>query len=241
MVQQTADESARASGGRSGPRRDRWPPSFAAVFADRAQSMVELRAAIDGYLGMQPIPATGTAAGTVASTEATGTTLRDARHEPHRGRGCAAGAGRLPVRLGAPVAAHRCEGTAGCPRSGSTNPQLWQLGPVASQVDLMASSPSLAAAHDLVLRTVRLDPADLADAAGRAGQRVGAQADAPDPADVVLANDGSVDEPRARSTTRWRTSPGGHGSQDETRPSRSATSETLPPGHFAVSRAPPTC
>src|ERR1700751_5447338 len=66
LVQETADESARARAAAGATPIASVGADFAAAFADRAQSMSELRAAIDGYLGMQPRPVAG-AATTVAS------------------------------------------------------------------------------------------------------------------------------------------------------------------------------
>ena len=67
---------------------------------------------------------------------------------------------------------------------------------MAAQVDLVATSPTLAATHYVVLRTVRLSPPALPTPPGRPGERVGPQPDvARIGVTVVLANQGSVDEP----------------------------------------------
>ena len=115
LVQETADESARADAAASATPLGSVGAGFAAVFADRAHAMRDLRTAIDGYLGMQPLPVTGTAT-TVASTEGTGTTLLTATDATNR----IAAAGALlshsdslysSVRRALRTAA----GTAGCP------------------------------------------------------------------------------------------------------------------------------
>ena len=71
-----------------------------------------------------------------------------------------------------------------------TDPQLWQLGSVATQVDLLATSSTLAATHDVFLRTVRLTPPALPAAAGRPGGRVGAQSHVPARRDRGLGQPG---------------------------------------------------
>ena len=54
-VQQTSLESARAQLAAGSTPLGTVATQFAAVFADRAQAMTQLRAAVYGYLGMQPI------------------------------------------------------------------------------------------------------------------------------------------------------------------------------------------
>ena len=71
-VQQTAVESSRAALAAGSAPDGSLGTSFATVFAERAQSMSELRAAIDGFLGMQPVPPAGTsAAGSYVPTAST--------------------------------------------------------------------------------------------------------------------------------------------------------------------------
>ena len=126
------------------------------------ESVAELRTAIDGFLGMQPMATAGapaTGACLRADHESGDVALGCPGDEPHcRGR-------RTPGAFGH-ASTGRCSGRsprrtghARLPRSvWVTNPQLWQAGNVAAQVDLMATSPTLAATHYVVLRTVRLDP-----------------------------------------------------------------------------------
>src|SRR5258708_9641161 len=54
-VQPTADESARADLAARATPLGPAAAQLTAVFAERAQSMAQLRAAVDGFLGMQPI------------------------------------------------------------------------------------------------------------------------------------------------------------------------------------------
>lgn len=195
-VQQTADESSRADLAAGATPLSPVATQFTAVFAERAQSMVQLRAAVDGFLGMQPIPpadtpsdapvANGGRAPLLSATQATnriaaaGALLarsdalyRSVRHA----LATDAGGGRLP------------------PSVWVTHPQLWQLGSVAAQVDLLATSSTLSPTHYVVLRTVRLNPPSLPTPQGASAtvsvlsptSRIGVT--------VVLANQGSSNEP----------------------------------------------
>ncbi len=195
-VQQTADESSRASLAAGSSPLGSVATEFSTVFAERAQSMTQLRAAVDGFLGMQPLSPAGappddgaTTAGSAALLSATQATNRiaaagallsrsDALYRSvRRSLASAAGHGRLPQSVWV------------------TDPQLWQLGSVATQVDLLATSSTLAATHDVVLRTVRLSPPALP-----APQGVPAGVSVLSPTSqlgvtVVLTNQGSADEP----------------------------------------------
>jgi hypothetical protein len=195
-VQQTADESARATLAAGSASAGSAAGQFAAVFAERAQAMGEYRAAIDGFLGMQPVPPAGAASD--APPTGPNATLLTATAATDR----IAAAGTLLARADARYDAVRRQlaaaaGHAHLPRSvWVTRPANWQSGPVAAQVDLLATSSTLIASHYLVLRTVRLDPPALPAPVGEpAGTstlspttRVGVS--------VVLANQGSVSEPR---------------------------------------------
>jgi hypothetical protein len=195
-VQQTADQSSRASLAAGATPLGSVATDFAAVFAERAQSMTQLRAAIDGFLGMHPVspagapPDAGTAAtGSAALLSATQATNRiaaagallsrsDALYRSvRRSRAAGVGHGRLP------------------PSVWVTDPQLWQLGSVAAQVDLLATSPTLIASHDVVLRTVRLNPPALP---APPGVPAGVSVLSPTSqlgVTVVLTKQGSADEP----------------------------------------------
>ena len=82
---------------------------FAAVFADRAQAMTQLRAAVYGYLGMQPIAAGAPPAGDGRRrAPAPRLPLGHPGHEPHRRSGRTPGAFRRPLPLGPAVARRRC-------------------------------------------------------------------------------------------------------------------------------------
>src|SRR5271168_596213 len=67
-VQQTAEESSRATLAASVSPLGSVASEFATVFAERAQSMTQLRAAVDGFLGMQPFSPAGAPADESALT-----------------------------------------------------------------------------------------------------------------------------------------------------------------------------
>ena len=106
-VQQTADQSARADLASGAVPSGAVATQLADVFAERAQAMADLRAAVDGFLGMQPIPSTGTVADGPSSVAST--TSLSASQATNR----IATAGALLERcrralpLGAAVARHR--------------------------------------------------------------------------------------------------------------------------------------
>jgi hypothetical protein len=195
-VQQTADESARAALVAGSAPAGSAAGQFAAVFAERAQAMSEYRATIDGFLGMQPVPPAGTAGNTAPTSSVT--TLLTATAATDR----IAAAGTLLARADARYGAVRrqlgaASGHAHLPPSiWVTRPANWQTGPVAAQVDLLATSSTLVASHYLVLRTVRLDPPALP---APPGEPAGTSTLSPTThvgVSAVLANQGSVSEPR---------------------------------------------
>ena len=79
-----------------------------------------------------------------------------------------------------------------------TRPQRWQLGAVATQVDQVASSPSLAGVPQLMVTAIRLSPSALPQPSGVPTPGVSTLS----PTNlivvsVVLSNKGTVDEPAA--------------------------------------------
>jgi hypothetical protein len=234
-VQQSATEAARAKLAAISNPAGQMAAAFAAVFAQRAQSMSELRAAVDGFLGMQPILPAGspshgaTPAIATVSLSATQATNRiasagallshaDALYRSvRRSMASTAGHGRLPASVWV------------------TDPQLWQVGSVAAQVDLIAASPTLVSAHNVVLRTVRLSPPALPTPQGvpanvsvlSPGSQIGVT--------VVLANQGSVDEPHASVRyTLANQSSGTTATQAESAALTLGASVTLPQVSFNV-------
>ena len=195
-VQQTSLESARAQLAAGSTPLGTVATQFAAVFADRAQAMTQLRAAVYGYLGMQPIAPANAPPGDTPATTGT-TALLSATQATNR----IAAAGALLTRsdtlyrsVRRSLAAAAGHGTLP-PSAWVTNPQVWQLGSVAAQVDLLATSPTLAATHYVVLRTVRLSPPALPTPPGAPANVSVISPTSQIGVTVVLANQGSSNEP----------------------------------------------
>jgi hypothetical protein len=195
-VQQTADESARADIAAGSTPMGSVATAFTTVFAERAESMTQLRAAVDGFLGVQPVPTAGSppggtpgGAGNAALLSSTQATNR------------IAGAGALLARSDALYRSVRrsvvdAAGHGKMPASvWVTRPQMWQPGSVAAQVDLLATSSTLAATHYVVIRTVRLNPPPLPTPQGTPSNISVLSPTSSIAVSVVLANQGSSDEP----------------------------------------------
>ena len=194
-VQQTADQSSRADLAAAATPSGTVTTGFTTVFADRAESMRQLRAAVDGFLGMQPalapthlrIPRWPAQVGPRSSQR------RRQRIASWRPVLCSPGPTRSYRSVRHSLAVETGHGTLP-PSVWVTHPQVWQLGGVAAQVDLLATSPTLSATHDVVLRTVRLSPPALPTPQGASAtvsvfsptSRIGVN--------VVVANQGSSDE-----------------------------------------------
>ena len=229
-VQQTSVESARAQLAAGSTPLGTVATQFAAVFADRAQAMTELRAAVYGYLGMQPIaPANAPSGDTPATTGAT------ALLSPTQATNRIAAAGALLSRsdtlyrsVRRSLATAAGHGTLP-PSAWVTNPQVWQLGSVAAQVDLLATSPTLIATHYVVLRTVRLSPPALPTPPGAPSNVSVISPTSQIRVTVVLANQGSSNEPHVsvRFSLTDQTS-GATTSQDRSTSLALAASVTLP-------------
>ena len=201
--------------------------------------MAELRNAIDGFLGMQPIPIADAPA--TASPSAPSTTT----HAPALTAGQAtnqiAAAGALLTRSDnlyrsvqrtfAATAGH-----ARLPKSvWVTDAGLWQAGTVATQVDLMATSPTLAASHYLLLRTVRLNPPALPTPQGAPATVSALSPTSQIGVTTVLGNDGTADEPHAAVRfTLANQATGATATQVESAPLAFGASVTLPTATFRV-------
>jgi hypothetical protein len=234
VVQQATGEATQAARAAGSAADGIIGSDFSTVFTDRALAVSQLRAAVDGLLGMQPLPVAGAtmnpgpvaAPALLSSTEATnriaaaGTLLAqsDALYRSMRQSLLrSAGHARLPASAWV------------------TDAQVWQVGAVATQVDLLASSTSLAVFHNLVLRTVRLSPPALPTVNG---SPTGPSVLTPTTnvsVTVVLANLGSVDEPQASVQFTLALQPTGSTSS-RTRTAAIATgrSVTLPTVYFTV-------
>ncbi len=229
-VQQSADESARAYVAAGSTPLGPVATQFAAVFAERARSVTQLRAAVYGFLGMQPIHPAGAPSGG-STTGSAGATLLSTTQATNR----IAAAGALLAHSDALYRSVRQSLATGAghgklPASAwVTRPQLWQLGSVAAQVDLLATSPTLSATHYVVLRTVRLNPPALPTPPGAPASVSVLSPTSQIGVTVVLANQGSSNEPRVsvRFSLADQTS-GATTSQVRTTPLALGASVTLP-------------
>jgi hypothetical protein len=235
-VKQSADEAVRAANAARATPLDSVGADFTAVFADRAEAMRDFRSAVDGYLGMQPLPVSGTTA-TTASASAGQATLLSATQATNR----IAAAGALLARSDTLYRSLRhtlaaAAGHARLPKSvWVRNPQQWGLGTVATQVDLMATSPSLAATHYLALRTVQISPPALPTPQGGSSNVSVISPTAKVSVDVVLANNGTVAEPHATvHFTMANQASGATSSRAETVALASDASQALPTANFGV-------
>jgi len=196
LVLSTGQQAALAERAAGAPDGAGVAGRFASVFADRADAVASFRAAVDGLLGMHPAAVAGTSE--TAGAAATPTLLTSTAATTR-----VSAAGTLLQRADATYASvraalRRAAGHGQLPRSvWVTNAQLWGIGAVTDQVDLLTESPTLAVTHDLKLQTVRLTPPALPPAASTA---LGTSVLSPTPTvsiTVVLVNQGSVDEPHA--------------------------------------------
>jgi len=234
-VQQTSEESSRAALAAGSAAAGSLADQFAEVFAERAQAVSDYRAAVDGFLGMQPVPPAGTS-NTVALAPS-GATLLSATAATDR----ITAAGALLARADARYSALRRElaaaaGYAHLPRSvWVLHPAGWAAGPVAAQVDQLASSSTLIQSHYLVLRTVNLDPPALPAPPGEPAGTVTLSPTTQVGVSAVLANQGSVDEPRGtvRFTMADQTS-GATATQVRSAPVAVGETVTLPEVRFRV-------
>ncbi len=172
--------------------------NFSAAFSDRAQAVSELRSAVDGLLGLHPLAVAGSP---VASSGAAATpTLLSSTATTNQ----IAAAGALLTHADRAYGAMRKElaaarGHTRVPASvWVTRPQSWQLGAVATQIDQLTTSASLAAAPDLMVTAIRLSPPALPQPSGVVTPGVSTLS----PTNlivvsVVMANHGTVDEPAA--------------------------------------------
>jgi hypothetical protein len=198
--------------------------------------MSQLRAAVDGFLGMQSAPIAG-ASVTKAAAPADGTAQLSASAATDR----IAAAGGLLTRADSLFGSVRrtlagAAGHARLPRSvWVTNPTAWAPGDIGGLVNAVAASPTLAATHYLELRTVRLTPPALP---APPGAPPGLSVVSPTTqlgVSVVLGNNGSVTEPSGtvRFTLANQTS-GAATTRNESLALAAGASATLPTVTFGV-------
>ena len=238
-VQQTADQAARMDLAAGSSPSGSPGGELVTVFTDRARSVAELRSAIDGFLGMQPIPIAAAPTTAPSSTPAGTGHTPALTAEQTTSQIAAAGAllarsDRLYRSVQGTLAA--TAGHARLPTSvWVTDAGLWQAGPVATQVDLMATSPTLAASHYLLLRTVRLSPPALPTPQGAPATVSNLSPTSHVGVTAVLGNDGTADEPHAAVRfTLANQATGAAATQVESAPLGFGASVTLPTATFRV-------
>jgi len=208
---------------------------FVTVFADREKAVVDVRSALDGLLGLHSLAVAGApAAGGSASAIPT---LLSATQATDR----IAAAGRL--LRGADVtyqqvrkALARMAGHARLPVSKwITGGNLWQIGSVATQVDLVAASTSLAVTHQLALSVVAITPPALPSPAGVATPAISLLSPTRRVTlEVVVSNAGSVDEPHASIKFTLAAPSGAASTASRTTSVASGRSVSLAPVPFSV-------
>ncbi len=233
-VNQTSSESAHAvlDAGTAAPGT--LAGDFATVFEDRARAMSEVRAAVDGLLGMHPLPASGAPGTDAPGSPPVPISATDATNRIVAAGALLSHADQLYASVRTSLA--RAPGHARLPRSvWVPDRHLWQPEVVGAQVDQLSTSPSLQSTHQLVLRTMRVDPPALPAAPSTPPgtsvlsptTRLGVA--------VVVADEGTMDE--AHATVRFALAsptPGESRSLVRTAPVVSGASVTLPEVTFPV-------
>jgi hypothetical protein len=227
---QGAELTGATSGGDLGGR-------FVAVLSDRAEAVSEVRSAVDGLLGLHPLAVDG--AGAKGSDVVAAPTLLSSTAVADR----IAAAGTLLARADRTYATVRhslvrLAGHAQLPASRwITTTTTWAIGPVATEVDLLAASPTLAAVtNQLVLRAVLISPPALPSPTGTATAGVSTLSPTTKVVlSVVLSNLGSVDQPRATVQFTMAPQPAGAVMTLTRRAAiASGSSATLAPASFVV-------
>jgi len=172
--------------------------AFATVFAERDQAARAISSAYEGLLGLHPLPVAG-APETGTEVVAAPTVLSSAQATDR-----IAAAGTILARADSRYGSLRrvlpgLAGHASLPASRwITAGAVWQPGPIATQVQLVSSSPSLQMTHRLVLSVVKVTPPALPSPTGAATPGQSVLSPTTDVlVQVVLSNLGSVDEPHA--------------------------------------------
>jgi hypothetical protein len=210
---------------------------FATVFADRARSADEVRSAVDGLLGMRPLAVAGaphTAAATAAASPALLTSTQASNRIVAAGR-LLSQADRRYQAVRRSLA--RLPGRARLPGSRwITSPSAWQIAAVTAQVGLVATSATLEATHQLGLSVVQVTPPAVPSPTGVLTP--GASVLSPTKTvvvNVVVTNNGSVDEPHTSVTFTLARQPTGAATTVRRAASVLATrSVSLAPVTFAV-------
>lgn len=233
-VNQTNIESAHAAldAGTASPGTP--AGEFATVFEDRARAMSDVRAAVDGLLGMHPEQVAGAPATDAPAPQPALISTTDATNRIAAAGVLLSNADHLYASVRTALA--RAPGHARLPRSvWVADPQLWQAGAVAAEVDEMSSSAKLQSTHYLVLRTIRIDPPALPTLPSTPpGTSVLSPTNGFGVA-VVIADEGTMDEPHAAVRFALASpTPGESKTLVRTAPVESGASVTLPEVTFPV-------
>ncbi len=193
LAQQAENESEAAALATGSPPSGSAASDLAGAFRDRARAVEEVRAAIDGYLGMSPFSPAGSPVDAPDAPSPTPLSATDTTDRITTAGGLLESSDRLYAKARAALAAGA--GHARLPASAwIVDPSQWQPGFVAAQVDLMATSSTLAASHYLVVRSVRLDPPVVPPAPGAVAGTAVVSPTSELGVSVVVANQGSVAE-----------------------------------------------
>jgi hypothetical protein len=163
---------------------------FANVLSQRDQAVQDFRSAVDGLLGMSPLPTAG--APTSTATVAAKTTRAVLPTTTVTNRIAAVGTVLVAADRDYRSLRHALSSR------WVTDDTTWQPGPVATQVQVLQASPSLLPSHRLVLRVVKVTPPALPPANGVATPNASILSPTHSVSlQVVISNVGSVDEPHA--------------------------------------------
>jgi hypothetical protein len=192
--QQAADAEALTSPASPGDVQGQ----FVAVFSQRARAVQNFRSAVDGLLGLHPLPTAGTAD---SSATAVATPAKLATTQVTN-RIAAAGTVLVAADRDYRVLRRSLARMAGHARLPSsrwvTDATTWQAGSVAAQLQVVQASPSLQAVPRLVLRVVNVTPPALPPASGVTTPALSVISPTTKVVlQVVISNLGSVDEPHA--------------------------------------------
>ena len=237
-VEQTATQSRQAVAATGSTPAGSPGAQLAGVFAERARSMVDLRGALDGLLGLEPASSAGAAPPAASSTPAGGggatLSATAASNEITAVGSLLARSDDLYRSVRRTLATSL--GHARLPASAwVADPGSWRAGTVAALVDQVAGSPTLSVSHYVVLRTVRLAPPPLPTPPGAVATAAVLSPTTQLDVTAVLANQGAAAEPSVHTTfTLADQASGATVTKTVTTALRLSGSVTLPTVTFAV-------
>jgi hypothetical protein len=242
LTTQADQESAAADALNSSASPGDVQGQFATVISQRAQAVRNFRSAIDGLLGMHPLPIAG--ARNFSATATATATATPALLPTAQVTGRIAAAGKALVTADSDYRSLRrslvhMAGHARLPSSRwvtVAEANAWQPGPVATQVQVVQASHSLQATHRLVLRVVKATPPALPPANGVATPALSVLSPTTKVVlQVVISDLGSVDEPHASVQFTLTPQPSGAAvTVTRSAPVAAAGSVSLAPASFKV-------